>query len=72
MGWMIWILYPAGTREIFILKCVQTVSRFHPAYHLMGTGTFYRGTAAEAHLQLLRSLRMSGTLPPLSLYAFMV
>jgi hypothetical protein len=71
MGW-IWILFPAGTREIFILKGVQTGSRFHPASHLMGTGTFYRGTAAEAHLQLGPSLRKSGALPLLSLCAFMV
>jgi hypothetical protein len=72
MGWMIWVLFPAETIEVFILKGVQTGSRFDPASHSMGTRTFYRGTAAGDHLQLVPSLRMSGAIPLLSLYAFMV
>jgi len=72
MGWMIWILFPAWKREFLILKVVQTGSKFNPDSNLMATRTFYRGTAAEAHLQLVPSLRMSGAIPLLSLYAFIV
>lgn len=38
----------------------------------MDTGTVYRGTAAEAHLQLVLSLGMSGAIPLLSLYTFIM
>jgi len=72
-GWMIWILFPAETREIFILKVVQTGSRFPPSFPRDGYRDFLqRYSSCEAHLQRVQSLRMSGAIPLLSLYTFIV
>jgi hypothetical protein len=41
MGWMTWVQFPRGARDISILKDIQTVSGAHPTSHREGIGGAY-------------------------------
>jgi hypothetical protein len=67
---------PVRTRELSVLKRVQTGPEACPAFNSMNTRILPRGKAARAriltiYIHLVSRLRMSGAKPLLHLYSFM-
>jgi len=74
MAWTVWGSNPSKVKRFPLLQTtVHTCSWFHSASCSMGSTAPSWGPAHEVTpQQLLQRLRMSGSLPLLLLYAFMV
>jgi len=71
--WMFLVLIPAGQKFSF-LQDLQTVPETHLSFYPTCTGLISRSRAMglTIHLRLMPTFRMSGAIPPLSIYPFIV